>query len=421
VQTKKSRKDEEMKLLEIILSEMIDVSKPQKKFIMMLIKTIVSVYGKINFRSLSRYSGLAEKSFRRWFKIAFDFCDFNSRAIDKVVTQESDLVAAFDQSFDGKAGKKTWGKDYFWNGCASRAEKGLEIVLCAIIDLGKNTAYALSSEQTPPTEKTPDGKKVEKVDDLTRIDFYLSCIKKLRLKILKYTKYFAFDGYFAKKKFVDGVVEMGFHFIGKLRCDADLKIPYVGEQKGGRGRPKKFAGKCNLNELQSFSFNCGVDNDKIKLYSGIFYHASLGRTVKVVAVRYVHDDKIGTALLFSTNLLLDAFKIFSYYKARFQIEFVFRDAKQYVGLGDCQSRNKESLNFHYNASFAALNLVKIQDQLDRTDDEKNKPFSMASHKTRYHNESLIDRFFSKLAPGITLIKSSPIFRELVNYGTIHFM
>ena len=28
--------------------------------------------------------------------------------------------------------------------------------------------------------------------------------------ILKYTKYFAFDGYFTKKKFVDGIVEMGF-------------------------------------------------------------------------------------------------------------------------------------------------------------------------------------------------------------------
>jgi hypothetical protein len=120
-------------------------------------------------------------------------------------------------------------------------------------------------------------------------------------------------------------------------------------------------------------------------------------------------------------MILDALKIFSYYKARFQIEFVFRDAKQYLGLGDCQSRDKESLHFHYNASFAALNLVKIQDHLDRANDEKVKPFSMASHKARYHNESLIDRFFQKLAPGVTLIKSSTIFKEVVNYGTIHFM
>ena len=29
------------------------------------------------------------------------------------------------------------------------------------------------------------------------------------------------------------------------------------------------------------------------------------------------------------------------YKARFQIEFVFRDAKQYTGLMDCQSRKQK--------------------------------------------------------------------------------
>jgi len=409
-----------MKLLEMILGEMINVSKPQKKFMTSLIKTMVAAYGKINFRSLSRYSGLAEKTFRRWFKQVFDFVEFNSRAIDKVVNPRNELIAAFDQSFDGKAGKLTWGRDYFWNGCASKAEKGLELVLCAIVDLNENTAYALAAEQTPPTERTSDGKKIKKNDDLTRMDFYLSCVEKVRLKILKYTKYFAFDGYFAKERFVNGVVEMGFHFIGKLRCDANLKLLYTGEQRKGRGRPRKFAGKCNINELQGFSFNCDVD-DKTKLYSGIFYHPALGRNVKVVAVRYVQEDKIGTALLFSTDMILDALKIFSYYKARFQIEFVFRDAKQYLGLGDCQSRDKESLHFHYNASFAALNLVKIQDHLDRANDEKVKPFSMASHKARYHNESLIDRFFQKLAPGVTLIKSSTIFKEVVNYGTIHFM
>jgi hypothetical protein len=139
----------EMKLLESILDEMINVSKPQKKFFVLLIKTIISIYGKVNFRSLSRYSGVAEKTFRRWFKKPFDFSEFNSKAIDKVITQESNMVAAFDQSFKEKAGKKTWGKDYFWNGCASRAEKGLEMGLCAIIDIDKNTAYALASEQTP--------------------------------------------------------------------------------------------------------------------------------------------------------------------------------------------------------------------------------------------------------------------------------
>ena len=333
----------EMKLLETILDEMSNVSKSQKKFLIILMKTIVSIYGKINFRSLSRYSGLAEKTFRRWFKTVFDFAEFNSKLIDKVVTPGSDVIAAFDQSFEGKSGKHTWGRDYFWNGCASKAEKGLELVLCAIIDVGRNTAYALAAEQTPATDRPKGKKTAKKIDDFTRMDIYLGYIKKHFLMILLYTKYFAFDGYFAKKKFVDGIVEMGFQLIGKLRCDANLKILYTGEQKKGRGRPKKFAGKCNIKELQGFSFERDVD-DKSKLYSGVFYHVSLEREVKVVAVRYLHDNKVGTALLFSTDLSLDAFKIFCYYKARFQIEFIFRDAKQYTGLGDCQSRNKGNIS-----------------------------------------------------------------------------
>ena len=408
-----------MKLLENIVNEMNNVSKSQNKFFILLMKTMISIYGQINFRSLSRYSGASEKTFRRWFKKTFDFSEFNSIAIDKVITQETEAVAAFDQSFEGKSGRMTWGKDYFWNGCASKAEKGLELVLCAIIDIGKNIAYPLGAEQTPPSNKTEAEKKSEKINAVTRIDFYLSCIERLQLRILKYTKYFAFDGYFAKKKFVDGVVKMGFHFIGKLRCDANLKILYTGERNKGRGRPKKFVGKCNIQKLEDFSFECNVD-DKIKLYSGIFYHVSLEKDVKVVAVQYKRKDEIGTALLFSTDLHLPALKIFSYYKARFQIEFIFRDAKQHVGLGDCQSRNKESLYYHFNASFAALNLVKIQEQLDSLKLTQNKSFSMASYKVRYHNETMIDRFFSKLAPGLTLIKSSPIFQEALNYGAINF-
>jgi len=403
-----------MKLIKMILKEMINVSKPQKQFFELLMSTIVSMYGRVNFRGLARWSGMSEKSFRRWFKKVFDFSQFNSRAIDKVVTKDSELIAAFDQSFTAKTGKGTWGKDWFYNGSLSQAAEGLELVLCAIIDVGKNLAYALTTEQTPPANEL---KAKEKQSELTRIDFYLECVGRARMLISKYTTTLVCDGYFTKKKFVDGIIEMGFTFIGKLRIDANLKMLYSGPQTGGRGRPKKFAGKCNIGELQGFAFEKDVD-DKTKLYSGIFYHPSLARNVKVVAVKYSHTNRTGTALLFSTNLLLDAFQIFRYYKARFQMEFIFRDAKQYTGLGDSQSRNKESINYHFNASFTALNLVKIQEQIDRQGYEKTLPFSMASHKIRNHNKTVIELFFSKLGLDLNLIKSNPTYHELLNYGTI---
>ena len=194
---------------------------------------------------------------------------------------------------------------------------------------------------------------------------------------------------------------------------------FTGAHKRQRGRRRIFAGKCNLNELQGFSFAGNLD-DGIKLYSGVFYHVSLKRKVKVVAIKSSKKNKIGTALLFSTDLKLDALKLVRYYRARFQIEFIFRDAKQHVGFGDCQSRNKESLSFHANASVTALNLVKIQDQIEYGLDKRPRVFSMASYKVRYHNKSMIDRFFSKLDFGLTLKKTSAIFKEILNYGVINF-
>ena len=87
-----------MKLAKMILDEMNNVSKAQKQFVITLMQTIVSIYGHVNFRSLSRYSGLSEKTFRGWFRTPFDFCEFYLRAIGKVLKPHCEVIAAFDQS-----------------------------------------------------------------------------------------------------------------------------------------------------------------------------------------------------------------------------------------------------------------------------------------------------------------------------------
>jgi hypothetical protein len=41
-------------------------------------------------------------------------------------------------------------------------------------------------------------------------------------------------------------------------------------------------------------------------------------------------------------------KIWGIYINRFQIEFLFRDAKGHLGLEHCQSRQENALDFHFN-------------------------------------------------------------------------
>lgn len=59
-------------------------------------------------------------------------------------------------------------------------------------------------------------------------------------------------------------------------------------------------------------------------------------------------------------------QILSFYKSRFQIEFLFRGAKQFTGLTHCQVRDEQKLDFHFNLSLAAINLVNVEKGLDPT-------------------------------------------------------
>ena len=72
------------------------------------------------------------------------------------------------------------------------------------------------------------------------------------------------------------------------------------------------------------------------------------------------NGKTKNVLLFSTDINLPAEQILEYYQARFQIEFIFRDAQQFTGLSDCQSLNSQRLDFHFNASLMALNIAKYE-------------------------------------------------------------
>ena len=65
-------------------------------------------------------------------------------------------------------------------------------------------------------------------------------------------------------------------------------------------------------------------------------HVSLKRNLKIVVlVDERNKDKKKYTILFSTDTELDAKTLVRYYKARFQIEFIFRDAKQFTGLPVC--------------------------------------------------------------------------------------
>jgi Transposase DDE domain len=160
----------------------------------------------------------------------------------------------------------------------------------------------------------------------------------------------------------------------------------------------------------------------LNLYTALVWHVSLKRKIRLaLLVDTRKADKTGYVLLFSTDVALDTKTMLDYDKARFQIEFIFRDAKQFTGLTHAQTRDPKKLDFHFNASLSALNLAKYDDQLRQAQvnsDGHSSPFSMASYKRVAFNDHLLERFISKLDLNPTLIKSHPNYESLRSYGII---
>jgi hypothetical protein len=410
------------------------------------------VCGKVNFTNLSRYSELSEKTYRRQYRQAFCFIGMNAKLIETAIPNDATCIGAMDCSFIPKSGKATYGLDWFYNGSQSRTQKGLEISVIAVIDVEAHRGYSLSVQQTPahlatrkakvqrqhqpitwamieatrqmleqlPNQEVAGAEAGKAAVEPTRMDYYLKHLQDSYAYLPAGLKYWAVDGFYSKKKFVDGVVGLNLHMISKLRSDADMRYLYTGVQKP-RGAKRKYDGKVELRNLSRWvhvkPLEAGLD-----LYTLVVWHVSLKRQIRIAAVVDTRKPgKTGYALLFSTDVDLDAEQILDYYKARFQIEFIFRDAKQFTGLCDAQTRQPQTLDFHFNASLSALNLAKYEDQLRSTKDNStpsSSTFSMASYKRVALNDHLLERFISMLDLNPTLIKSHPNYENLRSYGII---
>jgi hypothetical protein len=349
-----------------ILEQMPTVRQPQRKFLAMLFATILALRGRVTGRNLSRYCAYSERTIARQFRASFAWPDFHERVLTAALDPRSELLSAQDASFLPKSGKQTFGLGHFFNGCANRAERGLEISTLAVVEVRRRCAFTLAVAQTPPGD---DQARSTATAEETRVDFYKQQLREQRPRLPASITYHCVDGYFAKKKYIDEVVALHLHPITKLRADADCRFLYTGPHPKRRGAKRKYDGKVNFQDLQRFE-NLGTLEERahIQLYTALVWHVSLKRQLRVVVLVNRKDPaKPRSIVLASTDLGLNGHKLVEYYVARFQIEFLFRDSKQFTGLADCQSRAATVLDFHFNAALATLNLARAEELRVQTD------------------------------------------------------
>jgi putative transposase len=117
-------------------------------------------------------------------------------------------------------------------------------------------------------------------------------------------------------------------------------------------------------------------------------------------------------------------KLYDYYTLRFQIEFNFRDAKQYWGLDDFMNIKEEAVTNAANLSFFMVNFSSV---LLRHYRENNPEFSVLDLKShyrgcRYASETI--KLLPQKPDGILHRPDAPtglaeIFEQIARLGMVH--
>jgi hypothetical protein len=394
-------------VLDAISNAKLKLNKSRRNFMFEIFMLYLSIPSRINFLQLGRYSHFGEQRFRRQFEEDFNFFAFNRAMVAPYIGKRNAL--AIDASFIHKSGKHTPGMGYFWSGCAGKALKGLEVLSLSLIDADSRMSFHLQATQTVPVNILHDHL-------LTLPDWYAGVVKKHLQEITSLTSYVVADAFFSKRGFVDQLMEMNLYLVCKLRDDADLQYLSRDTPTGKRGRPVKYAGKVDPTNPDNEYFQAVQNDQGIGAKSAVVYSKSLQRNILVVVEEFIIKGKTIHRLLFSTNTCQAPIDVIDIYRTRFQMEFGFRDAKQFTGLENSQARSVNKLDFHFNAALTTVNIAKVMQLKDKN--RRELPFSMRDYKTLFHNALMLKLFFSKFGNPPNSSKNQQYVKDLLYFGTL---
>jgi hypothetical protein len=378
----------------------------KRRILQTILPMLFSLPQRHNMKQVAKWSGFNEGTIHNWYSRELGLAQFNRELV--ACHGSGDFVTIFDPSFMPKSGKKTPGIERRWSGQAQATKRGIEIGCFAVGDIGHHTAFHLHAELTPSGADLKDAGK-------NLMSHYVDLVGKRADDILHFGGILACDGYFGVSTFVNPVMELGIVVISCLKINMALHYaPMEVTGKKRRGRPAVKGAKIKWDAIDENLLPVVYEDKEKRVRCAEVWVKCLGRIVRLVAVEYLKADGSlqSRKLYFCTQRDKAWDWILERYGIRFQIEFLFRDAKQFLGITHCQSTNPTKIENHANLALTALSVAKVTHWLPIAKEERG-PFSMAELKMYYHNLALIERFSCALGLDPTLTKNNPKIKELL--------
>lgn len=359
---------------------------------------------------------------------------------------EDEYITAGDEVVVSKAGKETYGLDHFFSGIHQRVIPSLSFFTFSLVNVREERSYPMQAVQVvkSPEEKAaskakaearktaekknrgrPKGSKNKIKKEEVVLSTELLRIQKALQSLLETIgtsinlKYVVLDGHFGNYPSACMVKQANLHLISKMRSDAALYPAFEGEYSGA-GRPAKYGEKINVHQLnpQYLKETSTEDHLRTEIYQGQFYNKEFAFVLNVVVILKT-NLKTGTqahVILFSTDLELAYDKIIKFYSLRFQIEFNFRDTKQYWGLEDFMNIKETAVTNAANLSFFMVNLSYALLQPFR---EQRPEYSILDLKSHYRGYRYASETIKMLPQKPDAILLADIFQQIARLGAIH--
>jgi putative transposase len=361
-------------------------------------------------------------------------------------------LLAGDESVVTKSGKTTFGLDRFFASLAGKVIPSLAFFALSLIDVTQRRSYPTAVEQVirgetnkaaSPAKKKTRKKKAKKSAtgskkagrpkgsrsrDKTQVVWTpeLRLIHNMIQKQLCLVgqwltiTHLLLDGKFGHNNAVQMALGCGLHLVSKLRHDAALYFPYDGPYSG-HGPRRKYGDKINYAAIPTEYLQETSTQDDIQtyIYQATMLHKEFAARLNVVIIRKhnVKTDKWAQVILFSSDLDLTYAQIIDYYSLRFQIEFNFREAKQYWGLEDFMNVQETAVT---NAANLSLFMVNVAQVLLRHFRQLYADFNVLDLKAFFLGHNYVAETLKLLPEKPEPILISHIFEQVSQLGSIHY-
>lgn len=384
----------------------------------------------VEHRALERAGG-SYRTVQRWYDTPLDWAMILWVMVRVYwLKPDGEYVLAGDEVVLSKAGDKTHGRGRFYSSLAQRPINSVSFMAVSLIDVQARQSYPLQVEQRAPPAPVEDALQaapkrkrgrpkgsqnhIKPMLHLTPdLSLLQGMITAITARIAPWVvNHIVLDGHFGTYPATYAVRETGLHIISKFRQDAALSLPYSGPQPP-RGPTPRYGEKLNYDHLPVKALcHSVIDGDyRLDTYQMQVFHKSFSEVLNVVVVVKTHlkTGKRGHVVLFSTDLDLSADQIVDYYSLRFQIEFNFRDAKQYWGLDDFMNVKSVAVTNAVNLAFLMVNLSAVMLRPYR---DVQPDFSVLDLKAQFRARRYLDETIKMLpdSPSDDLV--SRIWRRL---------